>query len=87
MLEASLPADGLLVLSEVYYSGWRVQVDGQPVPCLRTNLMLRGVPLPAGTHRIEMGFRPWTVPTGLALSVVTLVAALLWTLTLRRNSR
>jgi hypothetical protein len=75
VLDASLPAAGLLVLSEVSYPGWQARIDGLPVPWLRANLALRGIPVPAGTHRIEMVFRPWTVPAGLALSALTLVAA------------
>jgi hypothetical protein len=87
VLDASLPADGLLVLSEVYYPGWQVRLDGYPVPLLRTNLTLRGVLVPAGTHRIEMVFRPWTVPVGLVLSTLTLMATLICTLHLRRSTR
>jgi hypothetical protein len=83
-LEATLPSDGLLVLSEVYYPGWQVSVDDEPASLLRTNLTLRGVPVPAGTHRIEMLFRPWTVPVGLALTALTLLATLVCTLRLRR---
>jgi hypothetical protein len=87
VLDASLPADGLLVLSEVYYPGWQVKVDTKSAPLLRTNLTLRGVPVPAGPHRIEMVFRPWTVPAGLALSALTLMATLICTLYGRRNNR
>jgi uncharacterized membrane protein YfhO len=87
VLEATLPADGLLVLSEVYYPGWQVKVDNEPAPLLRTDLTLRGVPVPAGTHRLEMIFRPWTVPVGLALSVLTLTASLTYALHLQRSKR
>jgi hypothetical protein len=87
VLEATLPADGLLVLGEVYYPGWQVRVGGEPASLLRTNLALRGMPVPAGMHRIEMIFRPWTVPVGLALSALTLMITLMCALHVRRRSK
>ncbi len=87
VLDATLPADGLIVLSEVAYPGWQVQLDGSPVPVLRANLTLRGIPVPAGTHRIDMVFRPWTVRLGLVLSAVTLLVALIRALYARRSNR
>ncbi len=75
-LEAELPADGLLVMGEVYYPGWRAYVDGKPATTLRANLALRAVAVPSGQHLVEMVYRPWTVPVGIILSVLTLLAAL-----------
>ena len=74
-LDVVLPADGLLVLGEVYYPGWQTRVDGNPVPTLRANLALRAVPVPAGQHQVEMIYRPWTVPAGIILSVLVLGAS------------
>jgi len=75
-LDVFLPADGLLVLGEVHYPGWHTYVDGSLVPTLRANLALRAVPVPAGQHQVEMVYRPWTVPAGIVISVLTLVGAL-----------
>jgi hypothetical protein len=75
-LDVVLPADGLLVLGEVHYPGWHAYVDGSPVPTLRANLALRAVPVPAGQHQVEMVYRPWTVPAGIVISVLTLAGAL-----------
>ena len=74
-LDVVLPADGLLVLGEVYYPGWQTRVDGNTVPTLRANLALRAVPVPAGRHQVEMVYRPWTVPAGILLSVLALLMA------------
>jgi len=80
------PADGLLVLSEVHYPGWRAQLDGHDVALLRVDYVLRGVAVPAGEHRIEVVFRPATVTWGAVISVVTLGAVILIA-TLRRLRR
>ncbi|MDX1622496.1 MAG: hypothetical protein R3199_00745 [Gemmatimonadota bacterium] len=55
-LEVENPADGLLVLSEIHHPYWSARVDGEPVEVMRVDVALRGVPLPAGSHRVELVF-------------------------------
>lgn len=86
-LDVDLPADGLLVLGEVYYPGWHTTVDGRAVPTLRANLALRAVRIPAGQHRVEMVYRPWTVPAGIIVSALALVGALAIVVVSMRKSR
>ena len=58
--EVAATADGLLVVSEVYSAGWSAHVDGNPVEILPTDVALRGVPISAGFHTVEMRYRaPW----------------------------
>ncbi|HSR32611.1 MAG TPA: YfhO family protein [Anaerolineae bacterium] len=76
VLDAETDQDGILVLSEIDYPGWQAKVDGQEVPILRANTILRAIPLEAGRHRVEMSFHPWTVVVGLILSLLTLVVVL-----------
>ena len=64
----------LLVVSDSYYPGWRAAVDGRPAPLLRTNVLLRGVPVPAGRHQVRLWFDPLSVRLGFALSALALVA-------------
>src|SRR5262249_8396289 len=52
-LEATLERPGLVVLADSFYPGWHATVDGAPAPIVATNLLFRGVPAPAGTHRIR----------------------------------
>jgi len=52
-------APRLLVVSEVYYpAGWKARIDGEEVPILRTNYLLRGVVVPEGEHTVTMSFEP-----------------------------
>ena len=49
----------LLVASEVYYpAGWTALVGVDEAPILRTDFLLRGVPVPAGEHIVTMRFEP-----------------------------
>jgi hypothetical protein len=77
-----------LVLSEVFYSGWTAELDGTPVPLVRTDYMLRGVEVPAGVHRVTCVYRPASVAAGAAVSVATVALALataVWRVRQRRR--
>jgi hypothetical protein len=76
-LRASGP--GRLVLSEVAYPGWKVQIDGKPASILTVDGLLRGVDLGAGEHNVTFAFRPASLYAGLTLTIMTLVTiAWLW---------
>lgn len=74
VLTASLPADGLLVISQPFYPGWQARVDGRRVPICRTDLMLQGVLLQAGTHRVELTYHLSPLPA--IISAVALVGSI-----------
>ncbi len=71
-MKITTPSDGLLVLSEVYYPGWQATLDGQTASILRVDYALRGVPVPAGEHDVEVFYRPVTFIRGAAISGITL---------------
>jgi hypothetical protein len=66
--------EGILVLADSYYPGWKAFVDGQEVMIRRANLFFRAVPLPAGNHTVEFRYEPRSFTIGLAVSSVTLVS-------------
>jgi hypothetical protein len=72
-LQAHSNGNSILVLSENYYPGWRVYVDGQAAELLRVNYTSRGVQIPAGDHQVSFIYRPWSVMGGLMVSLLTAV--------------
>ena len=71
--ESAMP--NLAVFVEQYDPGWTATVDGRPTSMVRTNGFMRGVPIPAGDHKIELAYRT----PGLQLSVgLSLAGLLLW---------
>ena len=57
-LRATLDGEGLLVLCEQNYPGWRATVDGEEVEVWTVNSLLRGVSLESGEHVVVFEFRP-----------------------------
>jgi len=73
-VEVNLSADGFLVLSDLYYPGWRAFVDGVEHEVYKADYALRAVQLKAGEHRVEFVFDPLSFRVGLSVSAVTLLA-------------
>jgi hypothetical protein len=67
---------GIVVLLDSFDPGWRAWVDGKPERVLRANVSFRAVHVPAGSHRVEMRYRPRAVYGGLVVSAVSAVLAL-----------
>ncbi|WP_109829800.1 YfhO family protein [Reichenbachiella versicolor] len=72
--------NGFAVFSEIYYAeGWDAYIDGEKVPYLRADYILRGLEVPAGKHKVEFKFQPQSyfignrVSMGASILVVCLV--------------
>lgn len=75
-LSVTSATPGMLVLSEIYYPGWRAEVDGKETPIIRANVSLRALPVSAGTHTITMAFEPKSFRIGAWITIVTLLLSL-----------
>ncbi|HFC12446.1 MAG TPA: hypothetical protein ENJ56_06340, partial [Anaerolineae bacterium] len=73
-LNVQMPQAGLLVLTEAFYPGWEVAVDGVSAEIEKVDGMFRGVFLPAGAHEVRFQFKPRSLQIGLAVTVVGLLA-------------
>ena len=64
-LELELADSALLVVSEVYYpKGWVARIDGEEVPIVEVNGLLRGVMVPVGGQVVTLDFEPLDVRLG-----------------------
>jgi hypothetical protein len=61
-------SSSFLVLSDIYYPGWKVTVDGMPTHLFQADYVLRGVQLPAGNHTVRFEFKPITFAIGAGIS-------------------
>ena len=74
-IRARMACDGMVVLSDTYYPGWRAYVDNKPAPIQEVNFAMRGVFVPAGTHDIQYRFRPGSFYIGAAMSAAGILGA------------
>jgi hypothetical protein len=88
-LQAVLARRSLVVLDDDWARGWSVRVDGVPAHPLQTDVVLRGVVVPAGRHTIAWSYRVPGLTAGAVLSGAGLLATLGWAgwLLLRRRRR
>jgi len=69
-----------LLVADSYFPGWVAEVDGHKALVVRADYALRAVPLPAGSHHVELRYRPMSFTIGLILSAAAWVAfaVVLW---------
>jgi len=68
-LDANLQADGLVVVSEAYASGWNAYIDGRKTTIYLADGVLRAIAVPAGQHAVELRYEPKSLAVGLWISV------------------
>lgn len=92
-LDVTAGSDGFLVLSEVYASGWNAYIDGKKVDIYATDYVLRGIPISAGDHVVELRYELRSLTIGfwtsivIGLAVLALLIANAWELWTGREIR
>jgi hypothetical protein len=87
VLKVILERPGLVVLADVDYPGWRLTIDDEPAEVLRTNRLMRGARVLAGTHRLVYTYEPRSLAVGAKVSaagLTALAALIVWGLFARR---
>jgi uncharacterized membrane protein YfhO len=88
VLEASSSGPGLAVLGDNWFPGWRAKVDGKEADVERVDYLFRGVRVGAGTHRIELTYRPASWRIGWIVTLVSIAGlALVLLVGWRRRER
>lgn len=76
-LKTDLPVKRLLVFSQNYYPGWKVFIDGTQRHLYRVNYLYQGVIVPKGKHTVTFIYKSLSFTTGLIISMVSLIVAVL----------
>jgi len=69
----TMPADGFLRLSEVYYPGWSIKIDGAPVKYYRSDMAWMAVPLKAGSYEVTMEPKSLYLDKAMIVSIIFIV--------------
>jgi uncharacterized membrane protein YfhO len=77
----------LAVLAELYADGWTATLDGQETPLVPVDLVLRGVALKAGIHRITMRYETPLLVEGATVAGASALLLLLGFALARSRSR
>ena len=77
-IRAEMACNGMVILSDAFYPGWRARVDHRPAEIHEVNGAMRGVAVPRGRHIVTMRYRPVSVYLGAALSLLGILGALVW---------
>ena len=74
----SSKTDQVAVFSEIYYEkGWNAYINGQLVPYVRANYLLRAMPLKAGNYEIVFKFEPKSYSMGNTIALISSLLLLL----------
>jgi hypothetical protein len=78
-LRVATISSGWLVVSDLYYPGWKVWVDNQSEELLQVDYLFRGVEVGAGEHTIRMVYQPTSFWAGSGITLLCLIVLLgLW---------
>ncbi len=86
-IQTAASEDGILVLADSHYPGWKAFVDGKETKIFKANHFFRAVVSPKGNHRIEFRYEPWSFRLGIIISTFTLVCVVAISLVLFLKQR
>ncbi|MBX9722020.1 MAG: YfhO family protein [Candidatus Obscuribacterales bacterium] len=66
-IKVSTKSPGVLILTDTYFPGWEMTVDGHSQEILPANGMFRGAALDAGQHDVVFSYRPRSFEKGLMI--------------------
>jgi len=71
----------MLSLLQNHYPGWELSIDGKPENIYTSNLCFMSAYLSPGSHQLEFRYRPWFVIFAGWISLLSIMAAFLYFLT------
>lgn len=76
LLDVELTENAFLVLSDTYFPGWKVFIDGKKGKIYRADYNFRAVPLGAGKHQIEFIYDPLIFKVGAIITFLGIIGCL-----------
>lgn len=76
LINAYLGRPGILVLTDIFYPGWKAYVDGRETKIYRVNGLVRGILLGQGNHTVIFKYSPNSFKIGLIASGICLIFCL-----------
>jgi hypothetical protein len=78
--EVSTDRPAYFLLSDIHHPQWQAAVNSQETPILVADYALRAVFLSPGTHSVEMRFQPPAWTWGIAVTLITILFLLIFTI-------
>jgi hypothetical protein len=72
-IDVTTGSDGMLVLTDVYYPGWKARVNGVEERIYRVNGLVRGVHVKEGASTVVFYYRPASFSAGVVIFLVTVL--------------
>jgi hypothetical protein len=79
-LDVDMQTAGLVLLSDLWDTGWRAELDGTPCPIYRVDVALRGFQVPSGKHAIICTYDPASVRIGFAAAAAACAVLAIWSI-------
>ena len=77
--------NAFLVLSDTYFPGWKVLIDGKEENIYRADYNLRAVLLGAGTHQVKFIYDPLSFKLGAIITFLGIIGCLVIGLAVRHK--
>jgi len=87
MAQISTPREQFVLISEIFFPGWRITIDGKEATILRADGVFFGVFVGAGVHTLLVEFKPQYFDVGIASSLFAYVALLVMFIPRRQLAR
>lgn len=78
MIRVSPIKDGVLVLTDSFFRGWRAEVDGREAKVLRADYLFRGIYLEPGEHVVRFRYSPLSTWISCVISMITMAGIAIW---------
>src|SRR5581483_782201 len=69
-MEVVANQNAMLLVTGLYYPGWKAYLDGRETPIYRGDYLFRTIFIPAGRHTVEFVYHPRSFRLGLLLTLV-----------------